>query len=102
MPPYRAGYLVTVGSDYGLTAIGRLLNREGEPVTLIAGVAIEQGGEGRRVEIFTNRQGAFGASGLKAGRWRVEMPGEPPLTYDLIVPESPDGIVRAGDLRPAQ
>lgn len=102
MPPYRAGYLVTVGSDYGLTAIGRLLNRDGEPVTLIAGVAIEQGGEGRRVEIFTNRQGAFGASGLKAGRWRVEMPGEPPLAYDLIVPESPDGIVRAGDLRPVQ
>ena len=59
-------------------------------------------GEGRRVEIFTNRQGAFGASGLKAGRWRVELPGEPPLTYDLIVPESPDGIVRTGDLRPVQ
>ncbi|MGZ9113606.1 MAG: fimbria/pilus outer membrane usher protein [Brevundimonas sp.] len=102
LPPYRAGYLVTVGSDYGVTAIGRLLNREGEPVTLIAGVAVEQGGEGRRVEIFTNRQGAFGASGLKAGRWRIEMPGQPPLAYDLIVPEAPDGIARAGDLRPVQ
>lgn len=102
LPPYRAGYLVTVGSDYGVTAIGRLLDRDGEPVTLIAGAAIEQGGEGRRVEIFTNRQGAFGASGLKAGRWRIEMPGEPPLTYDLIVPEAPDGVARAGDLRPAQ
>jgi outer membrane usher protein len=102
LPPYRAGYLVTVGSDYGVTAIGRLLNAEGEPVTLIAGVAVEQGGEGRRVEIFTNRQGAFGASGLKAGRWRIEMPGEPPLIYDLVVPEAPDGVVRAGDLRPVQ
>lgn len=101
LPPYRAGYLVTVGSDYGVTAIGRLLNREGEPVTLIAGVAIEQGGEGR-VEIFTNRQGAFGASGLKAGRWRIEMPGQPPLVYELIVPETSDGIARAGDLRPVQ
>ncbi len=102
MPPYRAGYLVTVGSDYGVTAIGRLFNDEGEPLVLIAGVAIEQGGEGRRVEIFTNRQGAFGASGLKAGRWRIEMPGDRPQVYDLIVPETPDGIARAGDLRPVQ
>lgn len=102
LPPYRAGYLVTVGSDYGVTAIGRLLDYDGEPVTLIAGVAIEQGGEGRRVEIFTNRQGAFGASGLKAGRWRIEMPGDQPKVYDLIVPETQDGIARAGDLRPVQ
>lgn len=102
LPPYRAGYLVTVGSDYGVTAVGRLLNAEGEPLTLIAGMAIEQGGEGRRVEIFTNRQGAFGASGLKAGQWRIEMPGDRPLVYNLIVPETPDGIARAGDLRPVQ
>ena len=102
MAPYRAGYLVTVGSDYGVTAIGRLLKSDGTPLPLLAGVAIEQGGEGRRVEIFTNRQGSFGASGLKAGRWRIEMPSQPPLAYDLVVPETADGIARAGDLRPVQ
>jgi outer membrane usher protein len=102
LPPYRAGYLVTVGSEYGYTAIGRLLNADGEPVTLIAGVAIEEGGEGRRVEIFTNRQGSFGASGLRPGRWRIEMPGEPPVIYDLVIPDSPDGIARTGDHRPKQ
>lgn len=102
MAPYRAGYLVTVGSDYGVTAIGRLLKADGTPLPLLAGVAIEQGGEGRRVEIFTNRQGSFGAGGLKAGRWRIEMPSEPPLAYELIVPETADGIARAGDLRPVQ
>ncbi|GAA0647641.1 fimbrial biogenesis outer membrane usher protein [Brevundimonas lenta] len=101
LPPYRAGYLVTVGSDYGVTAIGRLLDGQGQPVPLLAGVAIEQGGEGRRVEVFTNRQGTFGASGLKAGRWRIELSGDNPLAYDLIVPDAPDGVARVGDLRPA-
>ncbi|MDO9337897.1 MAG: fimbrial biogenesis outer membrane usher protein [Caulobacter sp.] len=99
-PPYRAGYVATVGSDYGVTAVGRLLRQDGEPLTLLAGVAIEQGGEGRRVEIFTNRSGSFGAGGLKAGRWRIEMPSDPPLVYELVITDAPNGIARSGDLRP--
>lgn len=102
LPPYRAGYLVTVGSSYGMTAIGKLLDASGEPLALLSGVAIEQGGEGRRVTVFTNRQGAFGASGLKEGRWRIEMLGDPPVVYTLVVPASETGVVRVGDLRPEQ
>lgn len=98
MPPYRSGFVVTVGSEYGVTVIGRLLTSAGEPVTFIAGQAVEQGGEGRRVEIFTNRSGTFGAGGLKAGVWRIEMLGG--LTYELVIPETPEGIARVGDLRP--
>lgn len=99
-PPHRAGYVVTVGSEYGLTAIGRLLDHSGVPLTLVAGVAIEEGGEGRRVEVFTNRQGMFGAGGLRAGVWRIEMSGDQALVYQLMVAETPDGVARAGDLRP--
>jgi outer membrane usher protein len=102
LPPYRAGYSITVGSDYGVTALGRLLDERGEPVVLLAGMAVEIGGEGRRVEVFTNRMGAFGASGLKAGRWRIEMPGQPPLVYELDIPDSPNGIARMGDVRPSR
>lgn len=102
LAPYRAGYLVTVGSDYNVTAIGRLLGADGSPVALLAGVAVEVDGDGRRVEIFTNRQGQFGASGLKPGLWRIELPGTPPLIYELQVPVSPDGLVRLGDLSPAR
>lgn len=100
MSPYRGGYLVTVGSDYGVTAIGRLLNDAGEPVTFLSGQAIEQGGEGRRVDVFTNRSGTFGAAGLKAGSWRIEMLGG--QVYQLTVPESPEGVARVGDLRPVR
>lgn len=101
LPAYRSGYTVSVGSDYNMTVIGRLLDADGDPVALLTGVAIEQGGDGRRVEVFTNRQGTFGAPGLKAGRWRIQMLGGDRLEYDVMVVESPNGIVRVGDLRPA-
>lgn len=100
LAPYRAGYVVTVGSDYNITAVGRLMKADGEPLALISGVAIEIGGEERRVDIFTNRQGQFGMSGLKAGRWRIEMIGSPPVIYELNVPETPEGVARMGDLTP--
>ncbi len=69
-------------------------------MTLPAGKAIEVGGEGRTVEVFTHRSGTFGASGLKAGRRRIELPGRPPLTYELVIPETPTAVVRLGDLSP--
>lgn len=101
LAPYRAGYVVTVGSDYTMTAIGRLLDSSGEPVTFLAGEAVELDG-GRRVEVFTNRTGVFGMSGLRPGRWRIELLGQPPRVYDLTVPETDDGMARVGDLRPVE
>ena len=101
LAPYRAGYVVTVGSDYTMTAIGRLLDANGEPVTFLAGEAIEVDGD-RRVEVFTNRQGVFGMSGLRPGRWRIELIGQPPRVYELTVPDADDGMARVGDLRPVQ
>lgn len=99
-PPYRAGYLVTVGSDYFITAIGRLLDSEGQPIPLLAGTAIEVGGQQRRVELFTNRDGRFGASGLRPGTWRIELPTRPVSVYTIVIPEGSDGVVTLADQRP--
>ena len=99
-PGYRAGYVATVGSAYSTTVIGHLVDHQGEPVTLLAGRAVEIGGEGRTVEVFTNRQGRFGASGVKPGRWRIELPGSPPLVYEMIVPETEESVVRLEVLTP--
>jgi len=98
--PYRSGYVVAVGSDYNVMAIGRL-TLGGEPLALKVGQAIEIGGEQRRVELFTNRQGRFGISGLRPGRWRIEMNDSPPIIYELDIPETDSGIVRIGDVNPA-
>jgi len=99
LAPYRAGYVVTVGSDYNLLVVGRLTTG-GEALALKVGYAIEVGGDGRRVEFFTNRQGRFGISALRPGRWRIEITADPPIRYELVIPETASGVVRIGDLNP--
>jgi outer membrane usher protein len=101
LAPYRSGYLVSVGSDYNLLVVGRL-TLGGEALALKVGFATEAGGNGRRVEFFTNREGRFGISGLRPGRWRIEISGDPPVSYDLVIPESAAGVVRIGDLNPVE
>lgn len=103
-PPYRSGYRLVVGSDYSITAIGRMIDGDGQPLALVSGRAIEmaKSGEGAEpITLFTNRVGRFGASGLRPGRWRLEMGTTPPTVYYLDVPESAEGFVKAGDLKPA-
>src|SRR3546814_17206030 len=74
-------------------AIGQLTAPNGEPLELRVGYATEIGGD-RRVELFTNRQGKFAISGVKAGRWRIEMSGTPPIVYELDIAETDSGIAR--------
>lgn len=101
IPPYRAGYKLEIGSDYHLLVIGRLLDGEGQPVSLLAGKAIDLGApKHAALTIFTARNGKFGAQGLRPGKWRIEMPSEPPTAYEFEVHDSADGTVRVGDLRP--
>jgi outer membrane usher protein len=102
VPPYKAGYNLQVGSDYHLLMIGRLLDREGQPISLLAGKAIDLNAPKRAaVTMFTSRGGKFGAQGLRPGRWRIEMPTEgAPTIYEVEVKDDPSGTVRVGDLRP--
>jgi outer membrane usher protein len=98
-PPYRSGYRIEVGSDYSLTVLGRLLDRDGQPITLLAGTAIEIGNESRPpVTVFTNREGRFAMIGVRAGRWRIVMPTVPPSTFEIDVVAAPNGIMRIGEL----
>jgi outer membrane usher protein len=99
--PYRSGYLITVGSDYSVTAIGRLVDSDGSPIPLLAGQAFEVSQPTHPpVTLFTNRDGRFGAQGLRPGKWRIEMPTSPETVFIITVPEKADGIVRLGDVRP--
>ncbi len=100
LPPYRGGYLVTAGSDYSVTALGTLIGPNGTPVSLLSGKAIELGvSNPRTLTIFTNRTGRFGISGMRPGRWRVEMPTEPPTIVEIVVPEKSLGVVRLGEVK---
>jgi outer membrane usher protein len=100
---YRAGYTLQVGSAYTVTAMGTLQDANGEPIPLLAGVARETSKpDGRKVELFTNRAGRFGAQGLAPGRWVIELPTEPePTRYVIVVPEQAKGLYNAGELKPS-
>lgn len=101
-PPYRSGYNLVIGSDYHLLAIGKLLDARGQPVSLLAGKAIDLGDPRHpALTVFTSRDGRFGAQGLRPGRWRIEMPADPPVAYEFDVADSPDGTVRLGELKPS-
>lgn len=98
-PPYRAGYRLTVGSDYNVSAVGRLLGESGEPVALLSGLAVEVDQPNREpVPFFTNRDGRFGVTGLAPGRWRLTLP-QTGAVYEIDVPER-QATLRLGDLRP--
>lgn len=100
MPPYRGGYLLMVGSDYNVSAVGRLIDTAGQPVALMSGTATELAHPDREpVTFFTNRDGRFGIVGLAPGDWRLQTVGASKLTYELRISEGQDAIT-VGDLTP--
>ncbi len=102
-PPYRSGYVLEVGSDYHFTALGTMLDVDGQPVSLVSGKAVELAHPERpAVTVFTNRQGRFGATGLAPGQWRLEMLDTKNSVYVITVPKDADGVVRLGDITPVK
>lgn len=101
VPPYRGGYRLEIGSDYHILVIGRLIDSNGESISLLAGRAIELARPERQpITIFTSRDGRFGQQGLRPGRWRIEMPTSPTTIFEIQVEDNPTGTMRLGDLRP--
>ena len=100
IPPYRGGYLITAGSDYSVTAMGTLTGPDGALISLLAGKATEMDSANpRTLTIFTNRTGRFGIAGMRPGRWRIEMPTEPPTVVEIEIPENATGVVRLGEIK---
>lgn len=102
-PPYRSGYVLEVGSDYGVTVIGTMVDADGQPISLVSGTATELAHpEREKVTLFTNRQGRFGATGLAPGKWKLEMLDERKSVFLIDIPEDADGIVRLGQMAPTE
>ena len=102
-PPYRSGYRLIVGSEYAFSAIGTLLAPDGAPLSLVSGTAVELAEPYRSpITLFTNRAGRFGLSGLRPGRWRIDMLGEDPVTYYIDVPQDAQGVLRFDRLKPSE
>ncbi|TXC73270.1 fimbrial biogenesis outer membrane usher protein [Sphingorhabdus soli] len=102
-PPYRSGYRLVVGSEYGVTAVGTMVDVDGEVVSLVTGTATELAHpELPPVTIFTNRQGRFGATGLAPGKWRIEMLDSKQSVFEIDIPDNGENIVRFDQISPVR
>ncbi len=98
---YKAGYALEAGSAYSVSVYGTLLDQRGEAVSLVTGTAIAADQPSKRVSIFTNASGKFGADGLAPGRWIIEMATEgTSLRYAVTIPKGTEGLFKAGTLKP--
>jgi outer membrane usher protein len=98
-PPYKSGYVFTVGSEYSVTAMGRLLNEDGEPISLLTGRATELAKPDQpALTVFTNREGKFGITGLRPGKWRIEMLDDRKSVFEITIADNAEGAVKIGDL----
>jgi outer membrane usher protein len=101
--PYRGGYRIVVGSDYWMTASGKLLRADGQPLTYVAGDAQDLGDAARApVTFFTSSDGRYAVSGVKPGRWRLTMATVPPTVYEIEVAAAADGLVTVADAVPLE
>lgn len=102
-PPYRSGYVLEVGSDYHITALGTMIDIDGEPVALVSGTATELAHPERPgVTVFTNREGRFGATGLAPGQWRIEMLDQKRSVFVITIPDDAQGVVRLDRIVPVE
>ncbi|MEQ1697538.1 MAG: fimbrial biogenesis outer membrane usher protein [Hyphomicrobiaceae bacterium] len=98
---YKSGYALEAGSAYSVSVYGSLLDQRGEAVALVTGTAFAADQPAKRVAVFTNASGKFGADGLAPGRWIIEMATEgAPLRFAVNIPKGTEGLFKAGALSP--
>lgn len=104
LPHYRSGYLLVVGSQYNMTAIGTLVGAGGKPVSLVSGKITEVGkAEPLSYDMFTNREGRFGIPGLAPGKWLIEMNDDDHTKVEIEIPANSEAaIVRLGTVSPTE
>ena len=100
LAPYRAGYKLSIGSDFAVTAMGVLKTVEGKPLPLTSGTVSSTAYPDKKMIVFTNAAGKFSAQGLKSGEWTIETNDDPPARYVLKIPDDASGYVELGELAP--
>jgi outer membrane usher protein len=99
-PWLNSGHVFVVGSEFNITALGTLENERGEPMALLIGTARRlNDSHSPAVQVFTNRVGRFGATGLAPGTWRISFADG--RYYDVEITESQGSLANFGTLRPS-
>jgi outer membrane usher protein len=98
-PPYHSGYGVTVGSNRLASAIGVILDRDGHPLPLAVGsVTSATDRDFAPQQIFTNRNGRFGITGLVPGNVYLARFSDAGVTVRVEIPATATGFVNVGTI----
>lgn len=111
VPGNHTGTLVPIGTDATVSLDGVLLDPEGKPVPLAAGVLHRTDGKGAKaanakdpkagqeVQFFTNRKGRFRVEGVRPGEWQMQLTGVPHKPIPVTVPAEAEGMFPLGTLK---
>lgn len=102
-PPYRSGYAIRVGTDAFVSAAGTLVNPDGSPISLAAGVVRPLGkADDPGMPFFTNSTGRFAVMSLKpATRYTVTL-RDGAGHFEIDVPSDTTGLVTLGIVKLGQ
>jgi len=96
--PYRAGFNVTIGSEYSVTAVGVLKDQRNQPLSLKVGSVSLAGNPKDTKQIFTNSSGRFAIQGLKPGQWWIRLNDLPDLKHEIVIDQAASGLVNLGTI----
>jgi outer membrane usher protein len=99
-PGYKSGYVIYMGSEATIIALGTLLFSPGAPVQYQTFTATPLDGKtADPIMGFTNAAGKFQLTRLKPGRYRIDLEGEG-KAYSLVMtlPKKTEGIKSLGTL----
>ena len=93
-PSYRSGYDITVGRADFVSALGRLVDRNQRPISLISGrIRPVDEPEAKPELFFTNTAGRFAVQNLTPGRrYLIELPSLE-RSLEISVPEDSEGLL---------
>jgi outer membrane usher protein len=98
-PAYKAGYALTAGTAGTRAIRGRLVDVDGEPVSLLVGHARPADeADATPSQFFTSQDGRFFIQGLKPGSWTLTLPDRADLQFTFEVKPSKERIIDVGTL----
>jgi outer membrane usher protein len=98
-PPLYSGYHLVVGSDATITMLATVVH-DGQPVALVGGQlqSLDHPAD-PPVPAFTNRTGRLAASGLRPGRYKLELFTDPKFVTEVTIPDKESRLVNLGEIR---
>jgi len=99
-PTYKSGFLLKLGKELSIVAVGRLVDDQREPLAHLP-IEIQRldKPQEKPVSTFTSRSGGFQVPDIKPGRYEIRASNSTrwgPVTVEI--PAAPDGLYRMGDV----